>query len=307
VTTKKARLLLSDREWQVARLISEGRTTEEIAKELGISKTTVYRHKGSGKKKLGKNYRNLKVFKGVEGADTSIQNSTKLWNPWEDVACLAKVRASGGTGRSGKELLEDDIRTGRAAMAFKKNVLGDSQLSTELRLAYGISQIGEHGYLQRKRSEIIKDLSLSSRYKIIRLPRAMLTDAIKEVVDRYKITITRKDLPGLDEDDTFINSYLCRTHEEYNAMVGAIAGVPIIQYDAERCKLEIGFESQLYVKCIRVEQFSKEKRGVTVREEYNSAQRAFEVDMVIKVGESCKISVFGGNEVQLCYNYVFDD
>ena len=44
MTPKEARLLLSDREWQVAERASRGKKIKEIARELNISEGTIKRY-----------------------------------------------------------------------------------------------------------------------------------------------------------------------------------------------------------------------------------------------------------------------
>ena len=62
MTPKEARLLLSDREWQVAERASRGKKIKEIARELNLSEGTIKRYLFSAKKKLGKNFRNYNLL-----------------------------------------------------------------------------------------------------------------------------------------------------------------------------------------------------------------------------------------------------
>lgn len=289
MTPKEARLLLSDREWQVAKLDHKGKPIKEIAAELGLSVGTVKRYIWSAKKKLGKNYRNYNLFWHGESLSSNLlRNGNSKSNGWDK--------------KCGKELLEWEIKTGRASMAFKKYAQGDIYLSGEVRLAYAINGLGERDYLYKKRAETIKDLS-SARYYVVKLNKSMLSSAVKDVISNLKLQLIKTDLPGLEKGDSATYTYLCRTYKEYNILISAIVGLPDIEYDNDFRKVVIRYNQPVYVNHIRVKQFIAGEFKIVAYGKYMLRGKVFEVAAELKPEASYVINIQIGNEAQLDYNF----
>lgn len=285
MTPKEARLLLSDREWQVAERASRGKKIKEIARELNLSEGTIKRYLFSAKKKLGKNFRNYNLFGSRDSLSLNAPedgNAKKL---------------------CGKELLEYDMRTGKVSMAFKRYAMGEVIMSSEARLAYAISGLGDRNYLFKKRAEALKTLSQSARYKkIAKLSRSMHTEAVREIIALYKLRVVKKELAEEDETEYY---YLCTTDKEFNVLMGAVVGFPNIKYCEDVGELVVEYNRAVFVEYIRVKPQAGAKWGECLaHEKYLSSKKKFTLKARLQSGSEYMVSVMLGNGAHLNYDFV---
>lgn len=263
ITPAEARLLLSDREWQVARLASQGKSRKVIARSLGIKTETVKTHIRNASKKVGKNFRNLPLFKQGESLSQRLT-----------------VNGNNTTGnkKCGRELLEWDIRTGRSAMAFKRYALGEVPVSGDARLSFAINRLGDYKYLQRKRSESLKAQACSFRYKVVKISLALINDsqAIRDIIYSYNLHPVKTDLSE-EEDDSTEYSFACKTDKEFNMLAGAVIGVPEIEYDVEGRRVIVEFDSVKHVKYIRIKRVIGESFEVVTCKRFEFEQDKFNI------------------------------
>lgn len=290
MTPKDARLLLTDREWQVARLACRGKKAREIAAEIGISLSTAKVHLAAVSRKLGKNFRYLNLFCQGESLSNSRLNNGN-WKP---------VIISRNDKKCGRELLEHDIKTRKTSMAFRRFAKGDVSLTGEVRLAYAISGLGDREYLLKKRGEVLKTISSSTRYNLVVLTKPMLSSAVKKIIDHYNLRAVKTD----HEDGSTTYTYLCRSSDEFNAVQGTIIGLPTITYDKKGQKIVIEYEKPVFVTGIRIKQLLAGKYDDLMYAEYNISSKIYEISLELQLNKSYAIELLIGSGAKVCYNFM---
>ena len=232
MTPVEARLLLSDMEFAAARLKKQGYKSDDIAKQLHISADAARKYVLRAKKKLGNNYHNSPVFRGLgESSFNHLNNGDK---------------------KCGKEIVQQNIQNGYTRMAYSRYGQGHAYVNDESRLAYAINGLGDRKYLMRKRGEILKALAVPKGQRVLKLEAHMLTEAVTHVINHYQIKLLRTEQPGPVEGDVSVKHYLCKTEAEYVRLMGAIIGRPEIEYRAGSRAIKVSFSKPVYIEHFRI-------------------------------------------------------
>lgn len=282
MTPTEARLLLSDREFEAARLAKQGLKVNEIAEILNTTMDAARKYIGRAKKKLGNDYQNSPIFGNTE---RSVLLYPKIWKT-----------------ESGKDVFQRDILYGRASMAYGRYGNGEVYLDAEARLAHAINFLGDRKYLHKKRREVRNALVLSTRYHVVKLPRSMLSDAVKSVIAQNKLKVIKTDLPGLEKDDTLTKSYLCKTGMDYSDLMKTIIGKPQLEYCPGLRKISVGFGRPVYVEYLRIKVPVGRKHELLTYKKFFLSQAEFELDASLESGKMYVVNLQIGCGGQLDYD-----
>lgn len=301
---REERLKLTDREFQIAKLVEEGKQVNDIAEELMLSIKTIKNNIAKIKKKIGNRFQKPGYSEGKTARGVPALLNTKKCKSYQ-CEFSDEEKAKWDQKKSGKELFFQDKGTGKNSMAFNMFGKGERVLSEDGRLACAISNLSERGYLLKKRAESRKTMLLSTKHKVLRLKKSEINAEVKEVLKHQKLTYIKKDLPGLSDGDTAIYDYCCKSDHEFNALLDAAIGIPVISYDDKLKSIVITYDKQVSVMRVVIKKAEGGESSVLKSKDFSSAGCIFEIETALELNKLYEIVIELTNSAVLSYKTIF--